>query len=286
MTTATKEPPNHNKLTCYTNYNCRRPECVDRYNQHNRDRLHSQAAGTWDGLVDAHPVRDHVQTLLAAGATPHGVAIQAKVSDKAVRDLLPAPPGARRYPTKHRMAKSTANKILAVQVCDVSAPLVDATGTVRRIQALAADGRTLGHLATSLSLYPKYIYELLRRTTEGETPYVAASTARRAARLYEEVRTQRPTREGLSNRTVAKARRYAADRNWAPTAYWSQYPDALDDPDFVPEYGKLRAEVIAEDADWLMTSSGLNAEQTAERLGITRAYLHQALGRQRTKETA
>lgn len=286
MTTTTKEPPHHNKLTCYTNYGCRRPECVDRYNQHNRNRLHSQAAGTWDGLVDAQPVREHVNLLLAAGATPHGVAIQANVSDKAVRDLLPAPPSARRYPAKYRMAKSTADKILSVQAADISAPLIDATGTIRRIQALVADGWPLNRLAAPVGLYPKYIYELLRRTQAGESSHVARTTARRTADLFEELRTQKPARHGVNRRTVARTRRYAADRNWAPTTYWNQYLDAIDDPDFVPEYGKLRAETIAEDADFLMTASGLDAEQAAARLGITRAYLHQALARTRTKETA
>ncbi|GHB55918.1 hypothetical protein GCM10010331_49740 [Streptomyces xanthochromogenes] len=287
MTTATKPlPPHHDKLTCYTNYHCRRPECVDRYNRYNRSRLHSQAAGTWEGLVDARPVRDHVIALLAAGATPHGVAIQARVSDKAVRDLLPPPPSGRRYPAKYRVAKATADKILAVQAEDIAAPLIDATGTIRRIQALVADGWPLNCLAEQVGLYPKYIYELLRRTQAGESSHVARSTARQAADLFEELRTQKPARLGVNRRTATRARHYAADRNWAPTAYWNHYLDAIDDPDFIPEYKKPRAQTIAEDAAWIMRTSGLDKEQIAVRLGISRDYLQQVLTAHRVEVAA
>ncbi|MFF6847070.1 hypothetical protein [Streptomyces antimycoticus] len=280
MTTApAPQPPNHDTLTCYTNYKCRRTECVERYNARERERNQQKAAGTYTRLVDAAPVRAHVKTLIAAGATPFGIATRAQVSDNAVRLLLPATPGSRRTPIRHRVCADNARKILAVTVEDVAPPHVDATGTVRRIQALIADGWPMTHLAGPLDLWPNYVWQLLKRARTEPNLQVRSSTARKVAEAYEDLRRKQPTRNSVTPRSAAQARKMAAERRWARTSYWAEYADVLDDPDFTPEYKATRGELLAAEARWFMVTAGLSQEETAVRLGVTKDHLQQTLKR-------
>ncbi|MGW7597291.1 hypothetical protein [Streptomyces antimycoticus] len=280
MTTApAPQPPNHDTLTCYTNYRCRRPDCVERYRARERERNQQKAAGTYTRFIDAAPVRAHVKTLIAAGATPFGIATRAEVSDNAVRLLLPPAPGSRRTPIRHRVCADNARKILAVTVEDVTRPYVDATGTVRRIQALIADGWPMTHLAEPLGLYTKYVWQLLKRADTDSNVQVLATTARRVTEAHEKLRHQRPTQKGVPRRAVAQARRLAAQRRWAPTSYWAEYADVIDDPDFAPEYKATRGELLATEARWFMDTAGLTHDETADRLGVTRDHLQQTLKR-------
>lgn len=102
--------------------------------------------------------------------------------------------------------------------------LVDATGTRRRIHALAAIGWSAGELAT------RYGYD---RTAIGkwtQTPEVHVTTRDRVAALYEELWDI----PGPSERV----RQIAATRGWLPPLAWDD--DAIDDPAAQP------ATVVAE----------------------------------------
>jgi hypothetical protein len=277
MTTATKEPPNHNTLTCYTDYRCRRPECAERYNAYRRDRRRAENEGTWQPLVDAKPVRDHLLALQAAGIGAHRVAVLADLPYQTVREFLHHSYGHRRA-RRSRTSPETATKILAVSAAATLPGFVDATASRRRIQALVAKGWPMTQLGPRLGLNAKHVQKI---TTQR---YVYHYTATAVEEAYDTLRTLRPERRGVDRRSADMARRRAASRRWPTPEYWDDFADLIGDPDFVPEYGRLRAEVIAEDAAWIMRTSGLDAEQTAERLGITRAYLHQAVAR--AKEAA
>ncbi|MFJ9037915.1 hypothetical protein ACIRF8_15145 [Streptomyces sp. NPDC102406] len=276
MTTAVREAPHHNTLTCYTSYHCRLPECIERYNTNNQARLHANRTGGPRRLTDAQPVRNHVQMLMKAGATGHGIATQAGVSEKVVRQLLPHTKDGRRQPLKRSVLTSNAEKILAVAVEDVAPPSVDATGTVRRIQALVANGWPMIHLAGPLGLSSNYVWELLKRARTEDNLQVASSTARRVTERYEVLSRTRPSRHGIPKRSSTIARRHAAERRWAKPAYWDEYADAIDDPHFQPMYGITRRLVIAEDASFIMRTTGLDRGATAERLGVSRDYIDHA----------
>lgn len=276
MTTAVREAPHHNKTTCYTTYRCRLPECVERYNRGVRERTAKQSAGHYEHLVDARPVRAHVRTLTAAGATPRGIAVQAGISEKVVRQLLPPTGGGRRGPVKYRVLGDNARKILAVTVDDVTAPRINPAGTVRRIQALVADGWPMNHLAVQLDMSPNYAWQLLKRTSADQQLLVQASTARRVAAKYEQLRQQKPTRHGVSKQSVARARKHGADRRWPRSRYWTDRMDVIDDPDFEPLYGVTRRELVAQDANWLMRTSGIDKAAVAERLGVDKSYVDHA----------
>jgi hypothetical protein len=267
VTTVVREAPHHRSLTCYTDFNCRRDECVQRYNDWDRDRRTRQAQGTWDNLVDATPVRDHILSLEKAGILPNRIAKAAGVPLQSVRDFTNPRARSRRY----RTAPDTAARILAVTADDATPLYVDPTATHRRIQALLAAGWPLIHIDRRLG----YKRERMRKILAEKV--VLGSTEQLIAVTYEELGTLKPERNGVPKKYAQQARRRAAAERWPTPAYWAQYPDVIDDPHFEPMYGLTRRLIVAQDAHWLMTEGGLDRVTAAERLGIHKSYLDHAL---------
>ncbi|MFF0777045.1 hypothetical protein [Streptomyces sp. NPDC003720] len=277
MTTAAKPlPPHHNTLTCYINYDCRLPECVERYNANERDRRKKKRQGTYERYTDASVVRTHVQQLLAAGASPRGIADRAGVADRTVRDLLPTRADGSRAPLKYRVLTTNAEKLLALTPEDVIPQFLPGTGTIRRLQANVADGWPMIHLAQQVGVYPTYISSLIMRANTLENLQVRGTTALAVARAYDELRGKQPRQHGASNRGVRYARQIGKDRRWPPTSYWDERPGSIDDPDFEPMYGVTRREIVAQDAGELMRISGLDKLAAAERLGVSKSYIEHA----------
>lgn len=273
MTTAVREAPHHNTLTCYTNYRCRRPDCVERYLAWDRQRRAARAAGQWQPLVDAEPVRQHLRLLAEHDITLHRAAELADVPKCTLHRLLPTQHGQRR-PVTHTVRADLAAKILAIDPAAATPGRVDPTGTVRRIQALVANGWPMSNLAGHIGLSPRYVHVLVARSSDC---LIYGSTAAKVAAGYEEAKHLRPARHGVQPRIVKMARNLAASRGWPPASYWADRMDVIDDPHFTPEHKKLRAEIIAEEAHWLMTAGGLDRDQAAERLGIARFTVDRAL---------
>ncbi|QTD97023.1 hypothetical protein [Streptomyces cyanogenus] len=276
MPRRTGEPPHHHNLTCYTNYGCRLPECVERYNAAERDRRNRKQQGNYQRFTEAGPVRTHVQQLIAAGATPRGIAIKANVGDKVVRGLLPTRADGTRMPLKHRLVADNAAKLLALTADDVVPQYTPAFGTIRRLQALAADGWPQKVIARHVGLYPSYISQLLWRASTNAELQVRGSTALAVARAHDALRGKKPTRNGVARKAYKLVRAAAQEHNWPPTSYWDQHPGAIDDPHFEPLYGVTRREIVAQDAAWVMRTAGLDRHAVAERLGVHKSYLDHA----------
>ncbi|MFB7707966.1 hypothetical protein [Streptomyces sp. NPDC056105] len=266
MTTAVREAPHHRNLTCYTDYSCRRPECVERYTNWDRDRIARHAEGTWNNLVDAEPVRQHLLALEAADVLPNRIAKAAGIPLQTVRDFTSPRTRGRRY----RTSPATAEKILAVTAADATPLYVDPTGTHRRLQALVAAGWPLIHIDRRLG----YKRERMRKILAEKV--VLGSTEKLVAATYEELRSLKPERHGVPKLYVQQAKQRAAARRWAPPSYWDQYPDGIDDPDFEPMYGVTRRQIVAQDANELMRYCGLDRYGAAERLGVHKSYLDHA----------
>jgi len=159
-------------------------------------------------------------------------------------------------------------------------PYVDAAGTRRRIQALIYNGQSMGVLARRLGCQRREVRELLftRR-------HVTPQTAEKIRALCRGLWDQPPPGETPREKQAAvKARRYARERGFVPLLAW----DAIDDPDAVPVEGWERGEgrewgtLAAEALDLL--SLGLDVQQAAERLGVSRSTLSTTLSRVRVKE--
>lgn len=264
-----RQPPNHETLTCYTDYRCRLPECVDRYNAWCRDRGRAIADGTWQPLLDAEPIRQHLLTLHAAGITIYRVAALTGLTYKSVRSFTQHDYG-NAAPRRYRVTREVAAKILAINTEDHTPGLIHPIGSQRRVQALVALGWPTIHTARRAGLHPS------NRNTIFQAPTMRATTAQRIADTYDEMRHQRPARHGVSATSIKRAKKQAADRRWPPPKYWDQ-TGAIDDEHFEPLYRVTRLELVAQDADWLMRTSGLNREQAAARLGVHKTYVDQAM---------
>jgi hypothetical protein len=203
---------------------CRCGPCTtaNREDAARRDRL--KLYGRWNGLVDAAPARAHLAELSAQGIGWKRAALLAGLSTGAVSKLLYGGPGCR-APSK-RVRPETEAAILAVRPRrEDLAPsaLVDATGTRRRLQALAAAGWPLARLAARLGWERGNLGAVMRQRK------VTAVTAARVRELYDELWDQpcpaadAREREGI-RRAVAHARRVG----WAPPMAWDD--EAMDDP--------------------------------------------------------
>ncbi|MEU8829412.1 hypothetical protein [Streptomyces sp900116325] len=267
MTTAIRrEAPHHNTLTCYTDFNCRLPECVARYTDWDRNRRTRQAEGTWNNLVDATPVREHIRRLMDAGVLPSRIAKASGIPLQSIRDLVGD--GWRGF--RYRTSPATAAKILAVTEADATPLHVDPTGTHRRLQALVAAGWPLTHIDRRLG----YKRERMRKILNEKV--ILGSTEQLIAATYEELRALKPERHGVPKCYAHQARRRAAAKRWAPPSYWDKYPDAIDDQHFEPMYGVSRREIVAQDAHWIMRTTGLDKSATAARLGVDKSYIDHA----------
>jgi hypothetical protein len=266
------EPPHHNTITCYANYGCRRPECVERHRAYYQRRGAALKAGQWEPFVDAEPVREHLRMLAEHDITPYRAAAMAGIGARSLHPLF-QPRNGRRRAIRHTVRAEIAAKILAVTP-DAGAPgRVDSTGAARRIRALVADGWPMRHLAHQLGFGNTYVHQLVQRADNGHL--ILAQTAAIIADGYDRLKDEQPSEHGVGQRVINLARNHAASRRWPPTSYWATRMDDIDDPHFEPMYGLTRREVIAQDAGELMRS-GLTRASAAERLGVSKAYIDHA----------
>ncbi|MFF7837609.1 hypothetical protein ACFZC6_02050 [Streptomyces ossamyceticus] len=268
MTSAIREAPHHNTLTCYANYRCRRPECVERKNAWARSRDRALRAGTWQPLTDATPVRNHLRTLLNSGLPQQRIADLAGVPRESITDLIHG--RANRRGLRHRTTPEFAAKILAVDPAAVSPARVDATGSQRRIQALVAAGWPLLHIGRQMGLNPQRPEQILQQDR------VYATTRTVVADGYARIATIRPERRGVPKDKARWSRERARASRWPDPAYWAERMDVIDDPHFEPMYGISRREIIAQDASEIMRLCGLDRAAAAERLGVSKTYIDHA----------
>lgn len=267
MTSDRREPPHHNTLTCYTDYACRLPACRDRYNAWNRERGQAMSAGTWQPLVDAEPIRQHLLALGAAGITFHRVSVLTGLPYKSVRAFVHHDYG-NAAPRRRRATPDVAAKILAIGFTDSG--YVSPIGSERRFQALVAMGWPTLHTARRAGIHPS------NRTSIFRAAAMRASIAQRIAATYDEMREQVPAKSGVSAVSIKRAKQQAVQRRWPTVAYWAERMDVIDDPDFEPLYGVTNREIVAQDANWVMRTSGLDRASAAARLGVSKAYIDHA----------
>lgn len=268
MTTADREAPHHRNLTCYTDYQCRLPECVERYRIRDRDRYHAIANGTWQPLLEAAPIREHLLELHTAGITIYRVSQLTGLTYKSVRAFTQHDYG-NVAPRRHRVTREVAAKILAINLEEHTPGTVSPVGSRRRFQALVAIGWPTFHTAVRADIHPS------NRNSMFRFPVIRAVTAQRIAAVYDDMRHQAPAKYGIAATSIKRAKLQAEREHWAPPAYWDE-TGGIDDPEFQPQYGITRRLIVAQDANWIMRTVGLGRGATAERLGVSRAYIDHA----------
>src|SRR5699024_4387276 len=149
----------HGTRAAYVTDKCRCASCREA-NRVVQARARRQRAYGNPAYVDATPVREHVRNLQARGMGWRRIAKTAGISPSVVNKLLYGSPTRGMGPSK-RVRQRTARALLAVRIDHAPGTRVDATGTRRRLQALAFMGWSINSLASRLGCDRQKIDALL-----------------------------------------------------------------------------------------------------------------------------
>lgn len=106
--------------------------------------------------------------------------------------------------------------------------LTGATGTVRRLQALAVAGWPSRCLGAQLGANRTRVPKLLRER------HVTVRTAHRVAALYDRLWNVDPATLGATPEEIDRVKARAAALGWAPASAWDD--DRIDDPAALPNW--------------------------------------------------
>ena len=255
---------NHGTTTAYMQHGCRCDVCRTSHSRHQKRYRLDRARGV-QRLVDAQPLREHVDKLTQAGMSQWDITIAAGwKSRNALADA---------YRRAH-VTPATLARVLAVNAPPVSRlnGYVDATGSRRRLQALAVMGWPTRRIAHELGNLDPQTYQYIQ---SGRTKTIRRRTAQAIAELYDRLWNQ----HGPSPKSAAVAR----SKGWAPPLAWDD--DFLDDPQAKPHSGRWspktmrdRQQVVEDFLDTWDHHCG-HIDIAAHRLGMKPNSLEQALRR-------
>lgn len=254
----------HGTTTAYARHGCRCDIC--RTATAKRSKLwRLQRLRGVEHLVDAQPLKDHVAELMAAGMSFKSIALSAGYASRnALADAM----------TRKRVMPRTLARVLAVRADSDNRrdAYVDATGSARRLQALAINGWPTRNLAKQLGHKDP---ATVQHIANGKTPTIRLRTKDGIRDLYNQLWDQ----PGPSKRTadIAKA------RGWLPALAWDD--DLIDRPDHQPEDVRRRgvsgggSGITLEDIEEARQQGYGTAEQIGWRLGVSRDAVQQILSR-------
>lgn len=218
-------PPDHahgKTATCWgnTKHKCRCDECREAQRKRLERRRKDVAYGRHEFTRSATPVRRHVNTLRGQGWTVRDIARAADVSAQTVNRAGLGIGGG--------IKAESARRILAVRASDKPAAdmggrLVDATGTVRRFQALVYMGYPGADLMRRMGMNPAYVSHLVNHVQ------VVEATRAKVAALYDELWSTPPTpTDAQAAYHMRRAQAWARRRGWVGPLHW----DSIDtDPE-------------------------------------------------------
>ena len=215
-------PPGHahdRSTVCYKIHRCRCLFCRSLNARREQRRQQLIAYGRHDtGLVDAQPVREHLNWLSHWGIGRRRVAELTGVPQSTLSQLMSGRTGARDGEQAKRIARTSADAVLALRPtlgAYAGGGLVPARGAHRRLQALVAGGYTLTSIAVRLDMSTTNLLALLERDR------MTSAKFREIARLYEQTAHIAPAAGSRQQRGAAtRARRYAAARGWVLALAW------------------------------------------------------------------
>lgn len=209
---------------------CRCEICTTAAHEYNHRRDRGILYGTWEPFIEAQPVRDHIKALSEAGIGRRRLVQLSGVSGSTVKKLLYGRKGAGIPPTA-RIRPEIASRILAVRPGDralADHALIDATGSLRRLQALVANGWPQRQLAFRLGMQPTNLGAVMGRDQ------ITAATARQIAALYIRLENADPRAHGVDNQAYSRAVNQGLRNRWARPPHWDE--GALDDPEAFPDW--------------------------------------------------
>lgn len=270
----------HGTRNSYVVDKCRCRDCRDAAAAYERRRAKDRAYGR-EAYVDAAPVRAHVQALQAQGMGWKRVARAAGLDESTVWKLIYGDP-ARGLAPSQRVTRKTRDALLAVTLDLAPGATIDGTGTRRRLQALVAIGWSMSELARRLGMLPSNLGATIHGRKE-----VTVATATKARDLYDQLWDQPAPPSGRHGSVPVKARNLARRYGWVPPLAWDD--ETIDDPSATPHVDELAGarsrnergggianrDALADCA----TSWGMTLQQAADRLGVTKSTVEQAVTR-------
>ena len=254
----------HGTLTAYAKHGCRCEPCRSAAAKASKAWRRDNYLGIVK-LVDAQPLKDHVAALMADGMSFRAIALTAGYTSRnALADSM----------TRGRVRPATMARILAVNPKRDNRRdgYVAATGSRRRLQALAVNGYSTRDLAARLGHKDP---ATVQHIASGKTPTVRYRTMDAIRDLYEEL-WDRPGGNARSA-SIAKA------KGWLPPLAWDD--DLLDDPSHEPEDVRRRPVrggghgITVEDIEEAREQGYETAQQIGWRLGLSKAAVSQILSR-------
>ena len=254
----------HGSLTVYAKHGCRCEPCRAAAAKASKAWRRDNYLGIVK-LVDAQPLKDHVAMLMESGMSFKAIALTAGwASRNALADAM----------SRKRVTPRTLARVLAVhpELDNRKDAYVDATGSARRLQALAINGWPTRNLAKQLGHKDP---ATIQHIANGKTPTIRLRTKDDIRRLFDELWDQ----PGPSKRTadIAKA------RGWLPALAWDD--DLIDRPEHQPEDVIRRgvsgggSGITLEDIEEAREQGYGTAEQIGWRLGATRDAVQAIISR-------
>lgn len=207
--------------------------------------------GQWEPFVDAEPVRAHLRKVNAAGMPYMAIAERLGLAQNSSLQHLVWGRGS--YGPGKQVRRETAELVLSYwpSLDDFpDAARIDATGTRRRIQALAVRGWSRQWMAEQIGIREDHFRKSCSRDR------VTARLARSVAALYDGWWNQDPIEHGLPMRSVSRVRSDAARSGFHSALAWDD--DTIDDPNAVPLDDAVQP-VVTEGANvadrWLLGES-------------------------------
>jgi hypothetical protein len=179
-------------------------------------------------LVSAHPVREHVLKLRAAGGTYRAIALATGTGAMTVHGIATA-----RRPT---VQAEVARRLLAVSEADVRSSHPSPGGIMWRLRALVAMGHTCSRMAAAIGIPPA----TLRRIVRGDAHTVSPDLHQAVSALFDAWWDKTPPRQTRREQLAAdNALKRAALHDWPCPAGLDE--DELDRLGYQPHCGWRRA---------------------------------------------
>lgn len=181
--------------------------------------------------VDAQPVREHLQQLMAAGMGARRIAEVAQVNSSTLSRITygrPSSDPAEYRPPSRRLAREMAATLLSVELDLADGAHTSSVGTSRRLQSLVAVGWSQAKLAQEVGIHAANFPPIVHGRRD-----VTRRTAEAVAALYDRLWDQKPdTSTPAQLSAYRRSLRYAAEHQWLPPLAWDD--DVIDDPQATP----------------------------------------------------
>ncbi|MEU9436554.1 hypothetical protein [Streptomyces sp. NPDC048252] len=246
---------------------CRCRSCIDAVTAEVRRGRYLRATGRGQMTTTERASR-HIERLRTAGMPDKEIMADALIGEDVLYRIVRQ---------EGEIRRTTEARILAVKPRPTELPgcgsHIPGLGTTRRLRALAADGWPAAELGRRCGKHKQFIVYLQNQTNPLS---VRRWVADYVADLHRQLDGLKPEAHGVPAHIAQRTRAKAAAKGWTGTAWWDCAD--FDDPDFKPvtQDATPRRAIVAENARWLMRTSGLDREQAAARIGVSKSYVDHA----------